>query len=246
MGIQELSGDVLHADALEEGIYRIARKAFDYGKNILILFSSDEYLCSSDQYLVIAGESGRFLTKNLDFNRISNARTSEYRVRGMKSGNLIDEAIQTGRPATEFFWNYAFCLSQGRLIPGCRSEDVVQLRQWPNLTRVPITPNSYKITALLTDRPTSIDMAMRLLNIGAAEINQFYSAAFLSGYAEVLSRPADTNIQFKPHEHIGIIRKLLNRFRQTSSVTESAGSRLRATAQYVPAICRLSPIALIL
>lgn len=214
MGSAEHLADISNSDVLEEGIYRIARKAFDYGKNILILFSSDEYLCSSDQYLVIAGDSGKFLARNIDFSRISNARPGEFRVRGLKSGNIIEEAQAAGRPASEFFWNYAFYLSDGRLIPGCRSEDVVKLREWPNLTRVPITPNSYKITALLTARPTSIDTAMRLLNISADEIFRFYSAAFLSGYAEILSRPADTNIQFRPHEHIGIIRKLINRFRR--------------------------------
>lgn len=214
MGMAEQAFEFSNSDILEEGIFRIARKAFDYRKDIHILFLSEEYLCSSDQYLTISGSSGKFLINNLDFERIVTARPEDYRVRGLKPGMMIDEAREKGRTADEFFWNYAFALSKGRLLPGCRSEDVVHLKHWPNLTRLPITPNTYRIAALLTARPTSIDTALRLLNITAEEIYQFYSAAFHAGYAEILNRPVNTNIQFTQHEHIGIIRMLLNRFRK--------------------------------
>ncbi|MCY0966854.1 hypothetical protein OUO13_16880 [Oceanospirillaceae bacterium G-43] len=214
MGMAQQVSD-FHPDILEEGIFRIARKAFDYHKDIQILFSSDEYLCSSDRYLVISGSTGRFILSNLNFDQIVNANANDYRVRGLKAG-LIPGARQVSRPADEFFWRYAFQLSAGRLLPSCRSNDVVQLRHWPNFTRLPITPNSYRIAALLTARPTSIDTAQRLLQVSHAEINQFYSAAWLAGYTRLFNRPLDTPVQFKTHEHIGVIRMLLNRFRRPS------------------------------
>ena len=201
-------------DILESGLFRIVRKALEYHKDIQILFHSDEYLCSSDRYLVIAGSRGLFYLNNLDFSRIVSAHHGEYRVRGITTRQLPGH-WQQGRPADEFFWRYGLSLSQGQLLPGCHASDVMQLRQWPNFTRLPMTPNSYRIAALLTARPMTLDTAQRLLDIDHQELYRFCSAAWLAGYLRQIHSTGKTPpVQFRTHEHIGIIRMLINRFRQ--------------------------------
>jgi hypothetical protein len=97
-------------------------------------------------------------------------------------------AERVARPLGELLWRAAFHASAGRLMEGCSHLDVASLARWPNLTRVPITPNTMRICALLARRPTTLSLASRLLKVDAAEMNQFYSAATCAGSVEVVTR----------------------------------------------------------
>jgi len=115
-----------------------------------------------------------------------------------------------GRNIDELLWTAAFYASQGRLMAGCNTYDVVQIRHWPNLSRLPQTPNTARIMALLTRYPTSISLAYRLLKISAEEIYRVYSAARCAGLAyavngQVQERPV------KPHRHQTLLGQLLNK-----------------------------------
>jgi len=81
----------------------------------------------------------------------------------------------------ELLWQIAFHASQGRLIEGCSKYDVVKFRHWPNLTRLPITPNTARICALLTRNQTTIMLVHRVLGIDKEEVYQIYSAASSAG-----------------------------------------------------------------
>lgn len=116
----------------------------------------------------------------------------------------------TGRNIDELMWTAAFKASGGRLMKGCFRDDVVQLRHWPNLSRLPITPNSMRITAFLTRNPTSIMLAKRLLKIEAAEIYQYYSAARCAGIAHVLNRKPPEPV-LKPHRNQALLGMLLSK-----------------------------------
>jgi hypothetical protein len=93
----------------------------------------------------------------------------------------------------DLFWQAAFHASQGRLVEHRGSGqpvhvyDVVQIRHWPNLSRLPITPNTMRICALLARRPSSIKLVSRKLGIEAEEVYQVYSAACASGVIRVIS-----------------------------------------------------------
>lgn len=206
---------VSNRDPMDEGVFRLVRKAVDYKKSLCILFYDDEYLCSTDKYVVVVGKDGQFLANNIDYERIAAAKPSDFRIKPLKETSpLVKEVEKRGRDVGEFYWQTAFHMSNGELLEGCREEDVVNIKQWPNFTRLVRTPNTYRITALLTERATSLDMAARLLEIQISEVNQYYSAAYHAGYAEVLNRPPEKDIQFTPHHAIGIIKQLINRFRR--------------------------------
>jgi hypothetical protein len=120
------------------------------------------------------------------------------------------------RNIQELLWNAAFQASQGRLAEGCSKYDVVQFRHWPNLTRLPVTPNAARICALLTRHPTTIMLLHRMLCIDKEEVYQIYSAAYCAGIANTISRtPESANPETQvaegqpaPAQERGIFRSL--------------------------------------
>lgn len=108
----------------------------------------------------------------------------------------IPYAVSAGKSIKELLWQAAFHASQGRLIDGCSKYDVVQFRHWPNLTRLPITPNAMRICALLTRHPTTIMLVHRQLGIDTTEIYQIYSAAHSAGVTNMVSKnPESANVE---------------------------------------------------
>ena len=115
---------------------------------------------------------------------------------------------RTGRNIDEFLWTAAFHASGGRLMEGCNTYDVVQFRHWPNLSRLPHTPNSMRIVAMLTRHATSIALAHRLLKIEASEMYQIYSAARCAGLARVVNAKAQEPV-LKPHRNQTLLNSLM-------------------------------------
>lgn len=115
-----------------------------------------------------------------------------------------------GRNLDELMWEAAFYASQGRLMKGAYRDDVVELEYWPNLTRLPHTPESLRISALLTRHPTSIYFAMRLLKVTPEEMYQFYSAARAAGVARPINRKPEEP-KLEPHRNQGLLSSLLSK-----------------------------------
>lgn len=99
----------------------------------------------------------------------------------------------TGKNIRDLLWCAGFYASQGRLIESRSSceevheYDVIQFTQWPNLSRLPTTPNTMRIFALLTLRPSAIMLIHRKLHIAPQEVYQVYSAACAAGLVRVVS-----------------------------------------------------------
>ncbi len=140
---------------------------------------------------------------------------SAYTVKklGVREAEGFGKTAGLGRNLDELMWHTALCASNGRLMQGCRRDDVILLRHWPNLTRLTATPNAVRIAALLTRYPTSVTLAHHLLNIPAAELNAFYSAARCAGLAVAVNRKPELTKQddLKPHRQRGLLALFLNR-----------------------------------
>jgi hypothetical protein len=117
---------------------------------------------------------------------------------------------RVGRNIDEFMWTAGFHISQGRLMEGCNSYDVVQFRHWPNLSRLPQTPNTMRIVAMLTRHATSIALAYRLLKIEARELHQIYSAARCAGLARVVNGTVQEPV-LKPHRNQSLLSNLMSK-----------------------------------
>lgn len=170
------------------------RVTLDGVGEIRVFTGRGEYLADGvDLATFCAAPAGRFRVDVLDPNRD---------VRGVET--------RIGRNLDELMWHAGFHASRGRMMKGCFRHDVVQLRHWPNLSRLPATPNAMRISALLTRHPTSITLAQRLLKVDAAEIYQIYSAARCAGIAHVLNRKPEEPV-LKPHRNQALLGMLLSR-----------------------------------
>lgn len=118
--------------------------------------------------------------------------------------------MEQGRNFDELLWQASYFASQGRLINGCEREDVVEVRYWPNLTRLPGPPSAIVITALLTRYPTSITLAGRILKVPMTEMYEYYSAAFSAGFIRIHNRELPAPV-LKPHRDNTMLGQLLSR-----------------------------------
>lgn len=116
------------------------------------------------------------------------------------------------RNLDELMWEAALAVANGRLLKGCKNDDVVVLKFWPNLTRIGLTPNTVRIAALLTRYPTSVSLAYRLLKIPQGEVNDFYSAARCAGLAVAVNRrPEAEQPPIKAHRQRNLFSLIMQR-----------------------------------
>lgn len=105
------------------------------------------------------------------------------------------------RDLAELLWSAAYHASAGRLLAGSSKYDVVKLQYWPNLSRLPLTPNTMRLCAFLSRRASAIHLARKLLGIDEAEAYRFYNAALSAGALELVSRaPARNQAEPEPME----------------------------------------------
>lgn len=122
----------------------------------------------------------------------------------------------SGRPIPELLWrmgHYAFDdASCDPSICGCRREDVFKLTKFPNLTRLPRTPNSTRIAMFLASRATCPALAARYLHVEEDEVLRFYCAASAAGYAKVVSRVvSDASVaETQPRRANGLLGRILD------------------------------------
>tara|TARA_R110000868_G_scaffold94448_9_gene260614 strand:+ start:33882 stop:34517 length:636 start_codon:yes stop_codon:yes gene_type:complete len=199
----------------DSGIFRLIKETLANREDIQILFYSDAYLCSTNQFLTLLGSSKHYQVNNVSITRILSGVEGEYKVVALKADSPIRErARSTGRPVDELLWQAGCRLSRGRLLTGCSSHDIAFLVQWPNFTRVHRSPNALRIAALWSGRPVALDVTARLLNIPLTEVYQFYSAARLAGYVETLSRPGTNSITSTAAGQLandGVLKRLVGR-----------------------------------
>ncbi|MHB8252617.1 MAG: hypothetical protein ACYDEV_02690 [Acidiferrobacter sp.] len=160
--------------------------------------------------ILVCGALGEYLPGPMnDLIKFCTAPANQIRVAVLKPDEVV-RAIggRTGRGIDEFMWSAAFHASQGRLIEGCSTYDVVQFQYWPNLSRLPQTANTIRIVAMFTRYTTSITLARRLLKIGADEMYQIYSAAHCAGLARIVNGSVQEPV-LKPHRNQSLLNNLL-------------------------------------
>lgn len=141
--------------------------------------------------LTVFTEQGEYHAEVSDLEGFCRTPASEFNVRELsnKESAGITQEKGIGRNIDELMWQAGYFASQGQLMKGLSMTDVVHLKHWPNLTRLPNNFNSYQMAAMLTRHPTTIVFAHRVLKIPQSEINEFYTAAYCAGLAEMLNAP---------------------------------------------------------
>lgn len=130
--------------------------------------------------IIVLPQAGSYYTNAQNMARFCQAPAAKFETTPLGNSSL-SYPIESARNIKELLWQAAFHVSQGRLPEGCTKYDVVKFRHWPNLTRLPITPNAAQICALLTRTPTTIMLVRRILELPREEVYQIYSAAYCAG-----------------------------------------------------------------
>lgn len=157
--------------------------------------------------LLILSKRGEYFSTVSDMAAFCRLPVDSLKIKANPSGP-IPETI--GRNICELMWQAAFFASDGRLMVGCYRDDVVELTYWPNFTRLPMSPNSLRIAALLSSHPTSVMLATRLLKIEREELYQFYSAARCSGLARAVNRTPEEP-KLAPHRNQTLLSALMKK-----------------------------------
>lgn len=160
--------------------------------------------------LIIHATEGEYYDHTDDIKEFCTIAASKFKVTVVDKKDKTIGNSDHGRNIDELMWLAGFYASKGRLLQGCSRSDVVELMHWPNLTRLPSTPNTMRIASLLSSHPTSITLAQRLLKIEDSEIYQFYSAARCAGLIRALNRTPEEP-PLKPHRNQALLGLLLNK-----------------------------------
>lgn len=188
----------------EDYLIIIVRRARANGQNVLI---SAEGLGS----VIVLSTRGEYFDQCPDLSALCHLPYDELEVTVLADGDSrLPASHLVGRNLDELLWQAAFYASRGRLMQGCYRDDVVELPNWPNLTRLPMTANTLSLCALLTRHPTSVRLAGRLLKVESTELYQFYSAARCAGLARPINRKAEEP-QLAPYRDRGRLSRLVAR-----------------------------------
>lgn len=160
--------------------------------------------------LVLLSSRGEYFADSPDLPELLQLSPGAFRVNLLSEEDSAPYGNRVGRNIDELMWQTAFYVSKGRLMEGCHWNDVVQLDYWPNLTRLPLTPDTFRILALFYKHPTSIFFASRLLKVPADEMYQVYSAARAAGFARAINRKPEEP-RLEPHRSQSLLSSLLSK-----------------------------------
>jgi hypothetical protein len=141
--------------------------------------------------------------------------------RNEKETRAIQDRIESdgrGLDYDAFLWKVALYTSQGRLPSGTSLNEVAQLKQWPNLTRLYPIAGSMRIATLLVDQPRPLPMIAKVLKIPPGRVFAFYSAACALGMTGGEMGSFDLARQSMPQRHRDhtLFGRILNRLKKNS------------------------------
>lgn len=124
----------------------------------------------------------------------------------------------------DLLWDAGYHGSQGRLPVGAHPYDVIQFKQWPNLTRVAHCRDTARICALLTRSRATVAMVSRWLKVPSEDVYRVYAAAAAAGLVDLrfsgskLDRPRESDLPHSEPDDLG--------GRASGTAEEVAGSGL--------------------
>lgn len=105
----------------------------------------------------------------------------------VKSTKLSDadfEILSKGQliiPLESILWSAALYGSQGQLIDGHSADVPVQMKAWPNLSRLEFEPEHMKLASLMTSYPFTLKQLADKAKVPWEKVANFYNAAFATG-----------------------------------------------------------------
>ena len=129
--------------------------------------------------------------------------------------HYVPENQLVAHPLDKFLWRVALWTARGRVPKGTDLHKKIVLLQWPNFTRLIVTPHALKIAALWMAQPHSLLETAKLLEIPQRDVFAFFSATSAIQLAFV-DRRSEQRTQSIPSTNTakrGLFQRLLARLR---------------------------------
>jgi hypothetical protein len=127
-----------------------------------------------------------------------------------------DYALEKFHNMDAFVWKLACWTSKGRYPQEIDYKLPVVLENWPNFTRLLITPHALRIAALLIQGPRTMDNVANMLNIKPQYVFVFISAAYATGLLhqpKTVINSLGVATETKPGKGRGLLSRIMNKLR---------------------------------
>lgn len=212
--VENVTEPVEHTN-LESTFFFILWKALR-DKQVLQIF------CSPYSPLFVDGARGLIATSasRATLNKIIHAKPGS--MKSTKLSNADFEILSKGQlvvPLKTVLWSAALHNSQGQLIDKHAPDTLIQLKAWPNLSRLEFNANHMKLASLMTVRPITLDDVEKKTKLSRKEVVAFYNAAYVTDL--ILVGPA----------HIpSISQKRISQPAKNSSLLNKIAQRLKLSS----------------
>jgi len=129
---------------------------------------------------------------------------------------VMNEALEKFHSVDAFLWKIACWASKGRYPGNIDIRHPVYLKNWPNFTRLLVTPHALRISALLIQGPRTLGNIAEVLNVKPQYVFVFVSAASSLGLAGQAKREVDVLVHtpdIKPNKNQGLLSRILSTLR---------------------------------
>ncbi|TAL54505.1 MAG: hypothetical protein EPN89_00980 [Methylovulum sp.] len=130
-----------------------------------------------------------------------------------QEASAMDRTLERFYSMDAFLWKVACWASKGRYPVNIDINQPVYLRNWPNFTRLLVTPHTMRISALLIQGPRTLPNIAEVLDIKPQYVFVFISAACSLGLAGQVKREADVLVQspeIKSNKNQGLLSRILS------------------------------------
>ncbi|WP_416057565.1 hypothetical protein [Stenotrophomonas maltophilia] len=116
----------------------------------------------------------------------------ELSLESMESHSFAEEA-GCGRlvPLRPLLWNLGLlACSANRALAPLSSTTCIKLRRWPDFRVLAHRPDSFRMCALMVKVPMSVAACSKALALPSSQVQAFFNASYLSGYAMQVDAPS--------------------------------------------------------
>jgi len=120
------------------------------------------------------------------------AAPDDIQSRHLQAAKMLGSAIgkdMSPHPLAELLWQAALACSGGRLLEGCRPEDVVRLRHWPQVAHLPSYRKFLRVAAFMNQHAASLQTIAAQTGIALPAVVDFHNACMAMGLIERLAQP---------------------------------------------------------
>lgn len=124
-----------------------------------------------------------------------------------------NKALERFHSMDAFLWKVACWASKGRYPSALDIKQPVYLTNWPNFTRLLVTPHALRIASLLIQGPRTLPDVAETLNVKPQYVFVFISAAYSLGLVGQAKREVDVLVQspeIKPNKNQGLLSRILS------------------------------------